>query len=102
MVVAVSEAKSADVGNTEPLVAPKLIVRPFMTVGLIDTPFVFLLTAAVSVEVWLRMICDGEAVSVRSMRGSALNEPVPVWQPVAFGKPSQPHQLFCTVAVPPV
>ncbi len=90
------------VGLTDPAGVANVTVRKFMTTGLTAWLFEFVAKLAVRVVVALKPSIVDPAVSFRSSLGSASNAPEPVWQPAAFGNPSQPHQLFSTSAVPPV
>src|SRR5262249_42364888 len=98
VLVAVKLAMVPVVGDIAPLMPLQVTPSPFITVGLIATLLVFIANEAVIVEVPAIETEVGEAVTFKSMRGLASKAPAPVWQPVSLGKPSQPHQLFSTVA----
>src|SRR5262245_4802231 len=102
-VPAVRLLSAADPGATLPNPPPlNVMVSPFSTTGFIAAPFVFWLTSAVNVWVWPSARVALAGSNRRSIRGSASNVPLPVWHPAALGKPSHCHQLFSTLAVPPV
>lgn len=102
IVEACSDARTAVIGLTDPAGVANVTVRPFITTGFTAWLFEFNAKLAVNVVVPLKPSVVDPAVSLRSSLGSASKAPEPVWQPAAFGNPSQPHQLFSTRAVPPV
>jgi hypothetical protein len=83
-----------------------VILRPTSTAGVgeIVAPFESFVTSAINVEVPVEgRICVGDAVSLRSRRGSASTAAFALWQPAVpeAGKSSQAHQLLSALLVPP-